>query len=72
MLVRIVKQPPHETVDGVVLDSFKRGGTYEVATALAEYLTVCGCGVVEVRGGQRSKRVRTAERRTANPSLWGR
>jgi hypothetical protein len=42
MRIRITRQPEGE-IDGVPLDRFERGETYDVSVSIATYLMVCGC-----------------------------
>ena len=42
MRIRITRQP-HGQIDGVPLDRFETGETYDVSVSIATYLMVCGC-----------------------------
>jgi hypothetical protein len=60
--VRMIRQP-RGTVDGVQLGSYRPGQTYDLAPALADYLVLEGCALLEMRRGERSTRRRPNERR---------
>jgi len=61
-MVRVVRQPGG-TVNGISLDRYKVGQTYEMDPLLADYLVVNGFAMVEMRRGQRSRRPRLHDRR---------
>jgi hypothetical protein len=54
VFVRIVMRANH-TVDGVPLDKYTPGETYDLAPALAEYLIVQGFAVPEMRAGEQRR-----------------
>lgn len=62
MLVRVIRQP-FGFANGVSLRQFKPGQTYDVDPSVADYLVVEGFAVIEMRRGQRSKRLRPKNRR---------
>ena len=64
VVVRIVSQPSG-TVDGINLKHYHPGGTYDMATPLAEFLVLTGYARVEMRREQRSHRIRLTDRRRA-------
>ena len=62
MLVRVIRQPLGK-IDGVPLARYRPGQTYDLAPALADYLVLQGCALIEMRRGDRSKRLRPNDRR---------
>jgi hypothetical protein len=66
MRVRILREPTGE-VDGVSLDYYHEGKAYEMSAVLAEYLVALGCAAVEMRSKERSKRLRSSDRRRSRP-----
>jgi hypothetical protein len=66
MIVRITREPTG-AVDGVSLRHYRKGCAYDVPAELAEYLAALDFAVIEMRGRQRSSRVRTNDRRRHGP-----
>ena len=62
VLIRLVRQP-FGSIDGVSLEGFRVGNTYELAATLAVFIIAVGCGILEMRRAQRSKRFRLHDRR---------
>jgi hypothetical protein len=62
MLVAM-KQQPSGSVDGISLDSFRVGCTYEINPLLAQYLVLEGYAFIEMRRLQRSSEPRRNDRR---------
>jgi hypothetical protein len=54
VLVRIIKQPS-EKIDGVRLDTYHVGQSYDVPPTLADYLVLQGFAVIEMRSTHRSR-----------------
>jgi hypothetical protein len=65
MIIKMVRQPDGFE-EGIRLSRFKQGESYDVETALGEYLVMLGYAVVEKRMEQRSHRQRP-ERRNQRP-----
>jgi hypothetical protein len=61
-MVRITRKP-RGRVNGIELNHFREGATYELDASLAEYLVVQGYADIEMRRGERSRRTRANERR---------
>jgi hypothetical protein len=60
--VRVVRQTIG-IINGVSLRRLKPGQTYDLDSSIAGYLVVQGFAVIEMRRGQRSRRVRPNDRR---------
>lgn len=60
--VRIIQQPSG-TVDGISLDDFQVGHSYELTPPIADYLVLSGFAIVDLRGHNRSRRLRFNDRR---------
>jgi hypothetical protein len=58
VLVRITRQP-----DDPSLTEYHVGCVYDLPAALADYLVLTGCGVVEMRRETRSRRTREDRRK---------
>jgi hypothetical protein len=54
MVVTIIKQPSGK-IDGVRLDRYRVGQSYDVPSTLADYLVLQGCAVIEMRSTHRSR-----------------
>jgi hypothetical protein len=67
MKIKITRQP-WGSVDGMSLQYYHPGATYEVAAELAEYLVVEGFATIEMRHHQRSRRRRERDRRRSRDS----
>jgi hypothetical protein len=61
-MVRVIRQP-FGTVNGIALHQYRLGQLYELPPSMAEYLVLQGFAVIEMRRGQRSKRLRETDRR---------
>jgi hypothetical protein len=55
MVVKITKQPSGK-IDGVRLDRYHVGQSYDVPPTLADYLVLQGFAVIEMRSTHRSQR----------------
>ena len=62
MNVRITREPTGG-VDGTSLKHYREGCVYDVPAELAEYLVALDFAMIEMRGWQRSSRVRRNDRR---------
>jgi hypothetical protein len=62
MLVALTRQLSG-SVDGIALDYFRVGRTYELNPLLAAYLVLEGYALIEMRRRQRSSRVHSNDRR---------
>jgi hypothetical protein len=61
-MVRITKQP-HGRVDGITLNKYLPGHSYDVPPSLADYLVLQGFATPEMRREKRSQRPRSGDRR---------
>jgi hypothetical protein len=61
-MVRVIRQPTGD-VDGVSLQHYHTGLTYDLPPLLADYLVLQGFAAIEMRRGQRSRRFRPTDRR---------
>jgi hypothetical protein len=62
MRVRITREPSG-VVDGVPLQQYHAGETYDLRMPLGAYLVAAGYACIEMRQGQRSHRRRPTDRR---------
>jgi hypothetical protein len=61
-MVRVIRQPTG-SVNGIPLDKYRPGRTYDVDPSLADYLVLEGFAISEMRRADRSRRVRPSDRR---------
>ena len=66
MRVRITR-PPTGVVDGISLEHYHPGLTYDLTPVLAEYLVAEGFATLEMRAQRRSARARDRDRRRIHP-----
>lgn len=60
-----VRQKPMGSFNGVALEQYQQGRTYNMDVALGEFLIAQGYAVVEMRQFKRSNRRRERERRAS-------